>query len=118
MVFNPDISFFISFNDIDPSTQKQCIFFTQKGARCRSHCRDKDNQRAVELQHLLKATPVEDINIKILSEYAQCNCCLWERAQHRDKIEDLQLLTPLAQRWLNEIRAQPVLSLDKAKSVR
>ncbi|KAJ5471834.1 hypothetical protein N7539_008777 [Penicillium diatomitis] len=118
MVFNPDISFFISFNDLDPSTQKQCIFFTQKGARCKSNCRDQDNQRAVELQHLLKATPVEDIKIKILSEYAQCNCFLWERAQHRDKIEDLQLLTPLAQRWLNEIRAQPVLSLNKAKSVR
>ncbi|KAF3391597.1 hypothetical protein F1880_007642 [Penicillium rolfsii] len=115
MVFNPDISFFISFNDLDPSTQKQCIFFTQKGARCKSNCRDQDNERAIELQHLLKATPVEDINIKILSEYAQCNCCLWKRAQHRDKIEDLQLLTPLAQRWLNEIRAQPVLSLNKAK---
>ncbi|KAJ5510198.1 hypothetical protein N7453_002301 [Penicillium expansum] len=53
----------------------------------------------------------------MLSEYAQCNCCLWGRAQHRDNIEDLQLLTPLAQRWLNEIRAQAVESLDKAKSV-
>ena len=102
MAYNPGVAFFIPFHDVDPSTQNQCIFFTQKGARCKWYCNDKDNRRAIFLRDSFLKAPTGLIDIEIITEYVQCNCCA--RAKHRDRIEDVELLIPLAQRWFEEIR--------------
>lgn len=45
----------------------------------------------------------DDITTELLEEYVRCNCCRRGRAQHRDRIEDIDLLRPLAKRWRQEI---------------
>jgi hypothetical protein len=104
MAYNPGVSFFIPFHELDPSRQSQCIFFTQKGARCRWHCQEYDNRRAIALHQTIITIPSEAVSLDLLQEYVLCNCCRSGRAQHRDRIEDIGLLTPLALRWQDEIR--------------
>jgi hypothetical protein len=101
MPFNPDASWFIPFHEHDPSINR-CIYFTQRGARCQWFCEDRDNKRAIELCEIISGRPTEAIGIELMEEYILCNCCM--RAKHRDRIEDVELWTPLAERWLDEIR--------------
>lgn len=102
MSYNPGVGFFISFHELETSEQNRCIFFTQKGARCKNYCDEKDNRRARFLRDSFFKAPTSLLNIETLTEYALCNCC--RRAKHRDRIEDVELLSPLAQRWFEEIR--------------
>src|SRR5271170_4864760 len=102
MAYNPGVSFFIPFHELDPSKQSQCIFFTQKGARCRCRCQESDNRRAIALHKTIIAISSEAVGLDLLQEYVLCNCC--SRARHRDRIEDIGLLIPLARRWQDEIR--------------
>ena len=103
MAYNPGVSFFISFHELDPSKESQCIFFTQKGARCRWSCQESDNRRAIALHKTINAISSEAFNLDLLQEYVLCNCCRSGRARHRDRIEDIGLLIPLARRWQDEI---------------
>src|SRR5947209_1255466 len=103
MAYNPGVSFFIPFHELDPSKQSQCIFFTQKGARCRWLCQESDNQRAIALHETILTTSSEAVSLDLLQEYVLCNCCRSGRARHRDRIEDIGLLVPLAWRWQDEI---------------
>ena len=103
MAYNPGVSFFIKFHDLDPSSQSRCIFFTQKRERCLWSCQDSDNRRAIELHKTITAYSGEDVPVDLLQEYALCNCCRSGRARHRDRIEDIGLLMPLAERWQDEI---------------
>ncbi|EED12091.1 hypothetical protein TSTA_001620 [Talaromyces stipitatus ATCC 10500] len=48
--------------------------------------------------------PPEAVSIEMLEDYVQFNCCRMGNAQHRDRIEDVGYLRPLAQRWQDEIR--------------
>ncbi|KAF1813279.1 hypothetical protein P152DRAFT_434214 [Eremomyces bilateralis CBS 781.70] len=104
MAYNPGVSFFISFHELDPSRQKQCIFFTQKGARCRWPCQKSDNSKAIALRKTIIEISSEAVSLDLLQEYVLCNCCRSGRARHRDRIEDIGLLIPLAQRWQDEIQ--------------
>ena len=106
MAFNPGVSFFIPFDELDPSEQSQCIFFTQKGARCRWKCQKSDNKRAIDLHQTIIASPTEIPILGLLQDYVLFNCCGSGYAQHQDRIEDIGLLVPLARRWQNEIRTQ------------
>ena len=99
MAYNPGVSFFIPFHELDPSKQSQCIFFTLKGARCQ----ESDNRQAIALHKTIIAISREVVSLDLLQEYVLCNCCRSGRAQHRDRIEDICLLIPLAQRWQDEI---------------
>lgn len=103
MTFNPGVSFFIRFHELDPSRQRQCIFFTQRGARCKWDCSEADNTRAKELHATIIASDAETDNLELLEEYILCNCCRSGRARHRDRIQDIDLLVPLAERWQDEI---------------
>ena len=104
MAYNPGVSFFIPFHEFNPSTQAQCIFFTQKRKRCRYTCRESDTRRAILLHKTINTISSEAVGLDLLQEYVLCNCCRSGRAQHRDRIEDIELLTPLARRWQDEIR--------------
>lgn len=104
MTYNPGVSFFIPFHELDPSRGSQCIYFTQKGARCRWSCQESDNRQAIVLHETIHAISIEAVSLDLLEEYVLCNCCRSGRAQHRDRIEDVGLLTPLALRWQDEIR--------------
>jgi len=66
MVYNPGVSFFIPFYEIDPSKQSQCIFFTRKGARCRWHCQENDNRRAIALHKNIIAASSEAVSLEQL----------------------------------------------------
>jgi hypothetical protein len=101
MVFNPGVPFFIPFHELDPSRDKTCIFFTVKGARCRNFREESDMRRAIELHKAINTISGDAIGFDLLQEYVLCTCC--RRAKHRDRIEDIDLLIPLAQRWQNEI---------------
>lgn len=104
--YNSGVSWFIPFHELDPSKQSQCIFFTQKGTRCRWPCQESDNKRAIELHQTIITRPSESVNLDLLLEYILCNCCRSNRARHRDRIEDVGLLVPLAQRWQYEIQTK------------
>ncbi|KAJ5301637.1 hypothetical protein N7508_006500 [Penicillium antarcticum] len=115
MPYAPGVSYFIRFYELDPSEQNRCIYFTQKGGMCKWNCRDEDNQRAVLLQRAIMNSCLETMNIELLREYVQCNCCV--RARYQNRIEDVELLTPLAQRWLNEIRTRAAHCLGNEMSI-
>ena len=102
MFYNLGVDFFIRFNDLDPIAQDTCIFFTKEGRRCRLSCRD--NNQAIELHR--RITQSENVFIDDIIEYILCNCCREARAQHRDRIVNIGLLIPLAERWLDEILTQ------------
>ncbi len=104
MAYNAGVSFFIPFYELDPTKQSQCIFFTQKGVRCRWDCQENDNRRAIALHKTIIAASSEAVSLDLLQEYVLCNCCRSGRARHRDRIEDIGLLIPLARRWQDEIR--------------
>ena len=103
MVYNPGISFFISFRDLDPSSQNQCIFYTQKGTRCRHRCSASDNARARDLCRAISLTALEPICSDMLRDYILLNCCRMGANKHRERIKEENLLVPLTQRWQNEI---------------
>jgi hypothetical protein len=101
MVYNPGVSFFIPFYELDPSRYQKCIFFTSKRLRCRNFREEGDKKRAIEPHKAIGAISSEANSLDLLQEYVLCSCC--RRAKHRDRIEDIDLLIPLAQRWQNEI---------------
>lgn len=101
---DPDVNFFVSFYDLDPNTQSQCIYFVKKDRpdrRCRYPC--YDNKQATELHSLItKSRPGPDLVIQI-AEYIVANCCAKDGVRHGDLILSSPLLVPLAGRWLEEI---------------
>lgn len=107
------VDFFIRFDNLNPSAQKRCIFFVKKvraDRRCQWDCQDK--QRAIELHQIITESDSGQISIDDIIEYILCNCCA--RARHREAIVDVDLLRPLAERWLDEIRIQR--ELEKTQS--
>ncbi|OAP61296.1 hypothetical protein AYL99_03497 [Fonsecaea erecta] len=119
MVLNPGVAWFISFSDHDPSINKKCIFFTKKAnnPRCGSECEREDNYRAIQLYQIINAPSKNAVGLDVLQEYVLCNCCKF--ARHQDRIGNLDLLIPLAQRWQDEIQRnldQAVTGLDEIPS--
>jgi hypothetical protein len=109
MAYNPGVSFFTPFHELDPSKENRCIFFTQtrKGERCKWPCQESDNRQAIALHETINAISSEAVSLDLLREYVLCNCCRSGNARHQDRIEDIGLLIPLARRWQDEIRSQP-----------
>jgi hypothetical protein len=101
------VEFFIKFDDLDPWRQRQCIFFVKtirKDRRCKLDC--YDIARARKLRQTILESESEDISFDDLIEYIRCNCCagrILANVNHRNSIEDVDLLIPLAKRWLEEI---------------
>jgi hypothetical protein len=102
MPFHPGPEWYIAFHELDPSTDRQCIYYTQKEERC-SWLSD-DNERAIELHRLISTLPHGTVNLDLLIDYVLCCCCMLSRAKHRIRIEDRQELLPLAERWLDEVQ--------------
>ena len=115
MPFNPGVSWFVPFHEHDPSKSSKCIYFTQKEARCQWPC--SDNERAIQLYETISSLPAETVGVELLEEYILCNCCISGRAQHRHRIEDVELLIPLAERWQDEIRRHAAEQSSLAASV-
>ncbi|KAK7985513.1 hypothetical protein PG996_005247 [Apiospora saccharicola] len=94
-----------SFYEHDPSSSNfQCIYFTKKGSRCAATA--SDTQRAVALRADIINPASEEVDIDLLTGYIRCLCCKFKNAKHRDRIEDAELLTPLAERWKSEIEIE------------
>lgn len=104
MAFNNDVSWFVSFHAHDPSRNKKCICYApSKGRRCLAPCERPDNQRAIELhRQIINDLSAEAVDIRLLRDYILCVCCRF--SYHRDSIQDAGDLTPLAERWLDEIK--------------
>ncbi|KAK8002326.1 hypothetical protein PG989_002045 [Apiospora arundinis] len=95
----------VSFYEHDPSsTNFQCIYVTKKGSRCAATA--SDTQRAVALRRGIINPASEEVDINLLTEYIRCLCCKFKNAKHRDRIEDAELLTPLAERWKSDIEIE------------
>ncbi|KAK3214304.1 hypothetical protein GRF29_28g2682051 [Pseudopithomyces chartarum] len=101
------VEFFIKFDDLDPWRQSQCIFFVKKirkDRRCKFDCHDIASAR--KLRQTILESESEDISFDDLIEYIRCNCCagrISPDTNHRNSIKDVDLLIPLAKRWLDEI---------------
>jgi hypothetical protein len=103
------VEFFIQFYDLDSwrHPKSQCIFFVKeirKDRRCRLDCHDI--ARARELRQAILESKSEDISFDDIIEYIRCNCCAgrtFPNTNHRNSIQDVDLLIPLAKRWLREI---------------
>ncbi|CAH0023424.1 unnamed protein product [Clonostachys rhizophaga] len=107
MTSSPGVSFFIEFHELDPHKQRQCIFYTLKGKRCRYDCKEVDNEQAINLYDQINRSSDTDLpSLEVLEDYAKYNCCgpLPKGARHQNRIEDFGLLTSLAERWLDEIQ--------------
>lgn len=115
MRFNPGVSWFAPFHELHPSKDSQCIYFTQNETRCR--WLSSNNERAIELYETISSLPAETVSIELLEEYILCWCCISGRARHRDRIEDVELLVSLAERWQDEIRRHTAKQFSLAASV-
>ncbi|KAI5371787.1 hypothetical protein AA0117_g10132 [Alternaria alternata] len=107
VVPDPGVDFFVSFNDLNPNAQKQCIYFVKadrSDRRCRWDCSESDNRRAIELHPIIAQNESEDKLVDHIRDYIQSNCC--SRAKHRDVILSSPLLIPLVERWLDEIQVK------------
>lgn len=104
MGYTPVVGDFVNFYDHNPSTSDQCIYITLLGKRCRWFCRD--NNLAVTHHRRITTTNHEDVLLDDIVEYIRCSCCREGNAKHRDKILNMGLLLPLADRWFDEIQAR------------
>ena len=89
------------FNDLDSPSDSQCIYFTQKGLRCRNSCSQSDKMQAIALRKTVSAILSETNSLELLRNYILLKCC--RAARHRSRIVDAELLVPLALRWQDEI---------------
>jgi hypothetical protein len=104
MAVEPGVPYYMSFYDLNPSNQRQCIFIAKTTQRrCSWDCLTKDNERAIELHKKIIAASSGIVSLDLLEEYILCNCCRKGRAQHRDRIQYIDHLEPLAERWQQEI---------------
>ncbi|CAN9266229.1 unnamed protein product [Alternaria alternata] len=107
VVPEPGVDFFVSFNDLNPNAQKQCIYFVKANRpdrRCKWDCSESDNRRAIALHPIIAQNESEDKLVDHIRDYIQSNCC--SRAKHRDVILSSSLLIPLVERWLDEIQVK------------
>ncbi|CAN9321204.1 unnamed protein product [Alternaria alternata] len=107
VVPDPGVDFFVSFNDLNPNAQKQCIYFVKADRpdrRCKWDCSESDNRRAIELHRIIAQNESEDTLVDHIRDYIQSTCC--SRAKHRDIILSSPLLIPLVERWLDEIQVK------------
>ncbi|KAG4416365.1 hypothetical protein IFR04_010527 [Cadophora malorum] len=86
MAVEPGVPHYLSFYDLNPSDQSQ-----------------SDNERAIELYRQIIRASSDIASLDLLKEYILCNCCRKGRAQHRDRIQYIDHLEPLAERWQQEI---------------
>jgi T5orf172 domain-containing protein len=104
MAVEPGVPYYMSFYDLNPSKQRKCIFITKSTQRrCTWDCLTTDNDRAVKLHRQIIAASSGIVSLDLLEEYILCNCCRSGRAQHRDRIQYIDHLEPLAERWQQEI---------------
>ncbi|CZR68410.1 uncharacterized protein PAC_18309 [Phialocephala subalpina] len=104
MAVEPGVPYYMSFYDLNPSNQRQCIFIAKTTQRrCSWDCLTADNERAIELYRKIIAASSGIVSLDLLEEYILCNCCRKGRAQHRDRIRYIDHLEPLAERWQQEI---------------
>ncbi|CAN9342059.1 unnamed protein product [Alternaria alternata] len=104
VVPDPGVGFFVSFNDLNPHTQKQCIYFVKKlraDRRCTISCSDDDNKRAIELYSIINKKEWEHVLVDEIKEYIESKCC---REWHQNAILSSTLFVPLVKRWLDEIK--------------
>ncbi|RYN18454.1 hypothetical protein AA0112_g11546 [Alternaria arborescens] len=117
VVPDPGVDFFVSFNDLNPNVQKQCIYFVKADRpdrRCRWDCSESDNRRAIELHPIIAQNESEDKLVDHIRDYIQSTCC--SRAKHRDIILSSPLLIPLVERWLDEIQVKKDLERPSRQS--
>ncbi|KAH7384434.1 T5orf172 domain-containing protein [Phaeosphaeria sp. MPI-PUGE-AT-0046c] len=98
---DPDVNFFVSFYDLEPNAQSQCIYFVKKDRDDRRCKYSVDKKRAIELRNIIIQRESEGILIDEIKEYVRLNCCA--RAKHQDVVLSSPLLIPLVERWLDEI---------------
>jgi len=104
MAFQPDIPTDMSFYDLNPSNQRQCIYTAiSTGRRCTWNCLGADNERAIKLHGEIIAASSGIVSLDLLKEYILCVCCRSGRARHQDRIQYVKYLEPLAERWQQEI---------------
>ncbi|TLS27362.1 hypothetical protein PpBr36_04218 [Pyricularia pennisetigena] len=106
-IMDLDPSEFVSFYELDPTSETRCIYITRKGTRCKWHCQlaPGENTRARELY--TRFTTMLDVpDLDQLQEYARLNCCGPKPtgARHQNQIEDRGNLEPLAMKWQDEIQ--------------
>lgn len=115
MALNQDVYWFVPFHTHNPTRNVQCICYAPtREARCRAPCERPDNRRAIKLHKTISDLPAETVDIQLIKEYILCICCRF--ARHRDRIEDVGLLTPLAERWLDEIKRHAAEQSERADS--
>jgi hypothetical protein len=103
MRFNPGVSWFTPYCDHDPSTDRTCIYFTQRKVRCSRTCDIEDNELAIQLHGEINSLSTDAISLELIAKYISYLCCGWGKTRHRDSIEDDELLIPLSERWKDEI---------------
>ena len=112
--YNPGVFWFIEFYTLDPSRKDRCIFYTQKHERCPWPCSNR--YQAIRLRETIIAASGAAISLNLLEDYTLSNCCTSANAQHRHRIEDVDLLRPLALRWRDEIRIHTTDQFNHAAS--
>jgi hypothetical protein len=96
-------SWSISFEKVDPSIDKHCIYFKKDTyLKCRSWPELPELNRAIELRRTIIADAKNGtVSLDQIQEYIQCCCCTF--GGHRSMIEEDGHLMPLAWRWRAEI---------------
>ncbi|KAK5317275.1 hypothetical protein LTR70_005892 [Exophiala xenobiotica] len=107
MLKKPSIDDFPSLAIVELSLSDKdhkCIYYLpSERRRCKNKIYDADRAAAASrLQRSFDPQDIQHVDIETLKDFARLNCC---KSSHRHKLDDTDLIDPLALRWQAELRA-------------
>jgi len=106
----PSVEKFASFSQIDPAIPTKCIYYLPDlGRNCHLDPSTKDRGDANDLRRLILGSRGTEVSLEALQRYALLNCC---RRHHQARLEEFNIVEPLARRWQQELIRTRVSSIS------
>lgn len=109
----PGVTDFVPFSEVDPLSENRCIYhLPDKGRRCLLKPISEDRSAADTLKRTILQYSNTEIPLASLQTYALLNCC---RKWHQARLDEFNIVEPLARRWQEELRAKQILSVTRGQ---
>lgn len=110
----PRVEDFVNFSEVDPSSQRHCIWhLPAKGRRCSLGLAPEDCSDAAALKRKIVQSVNTGVSLATLQAYALLNCC---RQWHNSRLEEFGIVEPLARRWQEELERRQILPITPSQN--